>query len=388
MNDEQNGAKRERVAGAIALLSIYLLIGTFLYPGWWHYFFFGGGIFNASFWEDGLSRVFRFLTPVVYFSIAVLTFVLLSGLSTPVGVRTFFAAGWSRFIRFRFINYAAVILATLAVGSIWLTHRRNSEVTFEQLERLGTGLIPKDTAPGASLLAEPTTFLYVDQNAVEALYGQYEPDLIVASAKSAIEDSTEIKAGTSIEEFLKTEIGRKTLAQEEMEYKAIEKKPERKLKELLPYLYSRKLIHQFDNQPVSSSEEARSLSSAVDLLKEYGIPIDPKKLAAARDRILAQQLSKLEEDLRQLQGLVVIQGDWAVQNVGDQYRFTRPFVDNISHSATASFEIPKAQFSQGNKASIDKLGGGTLRLRLFGNVLTGLSNGSRSVTVNPTALFQ
>jgi len=385
MDDDKIDTKREAVAGTVALLSIYLLVGTSLYPGWWHYFFFRGGVFSLPFLEDGISRIFRFLTPVVYFGVAVLVFVYLIGFSTPTRVRAFFAAVWSRFIRLRFINYFAAVLVILAVGSIWLTRGRDSEITLEQLESLRT---PKDAAPGNSPLAEPTTFLYVEQNAVEALYGQYEPDLIVASAKSAIEDSTEIKAGASIEEFLRTEIGRKTLAQKEMEYKAIEKKPERKLKELLPYLYSRKLIHQFDNQPASSSEEAKSLSSAVDLVKAYGIPIDPKKLAAARDRLLVQQLSKLEEDLRQLQGLVLIQGDWAVQNVGDQYRFTRPFVDNISHSATASFEIPKAQFSQGNRVIIDKLGGGTMRLRLFGNVLTGLSDGSRSVTVNPTALFQ
>jgi hypothetical protein len=387
MGDEKTNTKREIVAAAVALLSIYLLVGTSPLSRVVEPLFFSGGIVSISFWEDGISQVFGFLMPIAYFSIAVLILIYLSGFSTPTGVRAFFSEGWSRLIQFRFINYTAAVLAILAMSSIWLTHGRDSEITLAQLETL-EGLIPKDAAPGTSPLAEPTTFLYVDQNAVEALYGQYEPDLIIASAKSAIEDSTEIKAGTSIEEFLKTEIGRKSLAQKEMEYKAIDKKPERKLKELLPYLYSRKLIHQFDNQPASSSEEAKSLSSAVDLLKAYGIPIDPKKLAAARDRLLAQQLSKLEEDLRQLQGLVLIQGDWAVQNIGDQYRFTRPFVDNISHSAMASFEIPKAQFSQGNKLIIDKLGTGTLRLRLFGNVLTGLSDGSRSVTVNPTALFQ
>jgi hypothetical protein len=340
---------------------------------------------SFAYWQAGLIAFYNeTLVPTIYLIIAVLVLLYLAGFATPTSIRNLCVTGWSRATGSSWLKYVAGALVLLTAGSVFLLYRE-SVLTPEHIDYSRIKLIAP--VESASPLTEPTTFLYVDNAAIETLYGQYEPDLILASAKSAMEDSTEIKAGMSIENFLHTEIGRKVLAQKELEYKLIDKKPERKLKELLPYLYAKKLVHQFDNQ-LSSSDEVKNLDTAVGLFKQHDISVDSRKLATVRDRLLSRQVDKLEEDLRQLQGLVLIQGDWIVQSVSDQYRFTRPFVDNISHSAIAEFQVSKAQFSKGHRKIIDSLGTRTLRLRLFGNVLTGLSNSTRAVTVNPTALFQ
>jgi hypothetical protein len=214
----------------------------------------------------------------------------------------------------------------------------------------------------------PTTFLYIDNDAIEKLSGQYEPELVPETVVAEIKSSSDIKAGVSVEDFLKTEVGHSEFQRKMTEYKKVAQSPGRKLKDLLPYLAQHQLMQRFWGT-ISDPQEVILLDQAELTLQEQGIAVDRKQLAAARERILAAQLSNLEGKLRDLQGLVLVEGEWSVQSRGDRYVFSKPFVEVVTHSSLAEFTVKKSDLAPGYEAIIDGNRGKTITCVCSGTFL-------------------
>ena len=188
-----------------------------------------------------------------------------------------------------------------------------------------------------------------------------------------------------MEDFLKTEVGHSEFQRKMTEYKRVAQSPGRKLKDLLPYLAKHQLMRRFWGT-ISDPPEVTLLDQAELTLQRKGIAVDKKQLAAARERLLAEQLRKLEDELKNLQGLVLIEGEWSVQARGDRYVFTKPFVENVTHSSVAEFTVKKSDLAPGYEAIIDGNRGKSIHLRLFGNVLVGTSEAG-TILIEPEGLF-
>jgi hypothetical protein len=201
-----------------------------------------------------------------------------------------------------------------------------------------------------------------------------------------IEQSTEISGGIH-SSFITTDAGQKELNKRITEYRATPKNSERKLKDLIRYLNDRTLLLMFrDVQP--KSEELGRLDEATQLLSQrYGIGTDTEKLKIARDRLLAEELRFVENQLRDLRGLTLVEGEWSVESQPDAFILRHSFVENVSTSPVCEIKLPKKGVNTQYKDVLETTGNKTFRLTAFGNVLIGLTENSRTISLNPTAIF-
>jgi hypothetical protein len=171
------------------------------------------------------------------------------------------------------------------------------------------------------------------------------------------------------------------------EYKSHAKTSERKLKDLLDYLLATNFVKRYQDLQ-TTSEDIKKLDAAVILLStQYGLVVDTGQLTKVRDQLLSQEILKLKIELKQLRGLVLIQGDWSVEAQQDAYIFKRAFVENVSDPLVCELKVKKTDISPENRVVIEDLKGKKIRASVFGNVIVGISEETRTVTVNPMAVF-
>lgn len=362
---------------AVLLLSLIFLIGIVTYPEWWTGFLFGGGFRDLSSWrDDGLDALQQVAIAVVVFA-ALLGLLHVLRIFRLQELRSLLQLVVTSPIADRSVTFLTlgVFVAIAAIVGTMV----DRAIPARKIVTGGYSITVND--PGLT----PTTFLYIDNDAVEKLSGQYEPDLVPETVVAEIKSSSDIKAGVSVEDFLKTEVGQSEFQRKMTEYKKVAQSPGRKLKDLLPYLAQHQIMRRFWGT-IRDPPEITRLDQAELTLQGQGIAVDRKQLAAARERLLAEQLRKLEDELKDLQGLVLIEGAWSVEARGDRYVFTKPFVENVTHSSLAEFTVKKSDLAAGYEAIIDRNRGKTLHLRLFGNILVGTSDAG-TILIEPEGLF-
>jgi hypothetical protein len=171
------------------------------------------------------------------------------------------------------------------------------------------------------------------------------------------------------------------------EYHQTPKNNERKLKDLVKYLFDKKLIKRYRNLRIES-EDIRSLDEATQLLTgKFNLQIDQKQLRLLRDRLLSQEMQRLLTELHQLRGMILVEGDWSIDIQPESYVFRRPFVENVTNPPLCEIKLRKNDISTQYKDIIEGLKGSPMRLSILGNVITGISGDSRIVLLNPIAVF-
>jgi hypothetical protein len=235
-------------------------------------------------------------------------------------------------------------------------------------------------------LSDPTSFAYIDTQEVESLYGQNEPDLVPALVRNRIEFSTHLDAETSIDDFLKTKAGIAQAKEEETELRETEKNPQRKLRDLIRFLYDEGKLKRYGHQRWKS-EDLQKLEDATAMLSKYGVIADPKKLRAVRDRLLYEEVQRLDDELSVLHGLVLVDADWTVEVTPDSYTFRAPVVEQISKPLFFETRIRNAELTPKTQDIIGSLRTRPIRLTVFGNVIAGASPEDRSVHIAPIAVF-
>jgi hypothetical protein len=359
-------------------LSVVLLIGIFLYHEWWSGFLYGGGFRDLSWWIDGGVDALQQIAVGLVTLAALLALMHVLRLARLQEVRALL----QRVIGSPRAGDLITLLTLAIFVAIAITVGAMSE-GFWPSPKSATGSFAMTVSDPA---LTSTTFLYIDREAVEKLSGQYEPELVPELVVSEIKSSSDVKVGVSVEDYLKTEVGKTEFQRRLTQYKELAKTPERKLKDLLPYLAQKHLMERFWGT-LSNPVEFSKLDVASATLRGQGIQVDERLLAAAREKLLAEQLHELEEKLRNLQGLVLIEGEWSVQGRGDRYVFMKPIVENVTHSSLAQFTVKRSDLTQGYEAMIEGSKGRTLHLRLFGNVLIGTADVPGTILIQPEGLF-
>ena len=284
----------------------------------------------------------------------------------------------------RVVRLLVVIIIIYSLATIDSRIEEVERQTRLEIEELSRGLARKPENPP---LAGPTSFIFLSSQNVDSLYGQYEPELIPATIIDEMQKSNQLKGSIKVDEYLTTEVGRNDLQRRVTEYKGVSKNSERKLKDLLQYLLTTAFLKRYQDLQASSIEIS-NLNNAVRLLgTQYGLVINNDQLTRVRDQLLSQEILKLKAELKQLRGLVLVEGDWSVETQQDAYIFRRSFIENVSESLNCELKLKKSDISPENRAIIEDLKTKKIRASVFGNVIVGISDETRTVTVNPMAVF-
>src|SRR5579863_1574767 len=327
---------RRIVGVVVSAVLIWCAIGVVVYPEWWYRLIFESNYKDAGYWAQGnyaaFLNAFNYLLPIALTVCAVLALVRTSvperleaagrGLASWVVSQKGFAfvAG----------GLLSVFVAGLLTAGIRSADSRQMMDQLHKSQRDLQAMLDKQKAsPEEPPLSDPTSFAYIDTQEVESLYGQNEPDLVPALVRKRIEFSTHLDAETSVDEFLKTKAGMTQAKQEETELRETEKNPQRKLRDLIRFLFDQGKLKRYGHQRWKS-EDMQKLEDATAMLSKYGVIADPKKLQAVRDRLLYEEVQRLDNELSVLHGLVLVDADWTVEATQDAYRFRAPVVEQIS----------------------------------------------------------
>jgi len=153
------------------------------------------------------------------------------------------------------------------------------------------------------------------------------------------------------------------------------------------YLTEKSLLNRF-NGLEPRSDELKNLDQATHLLtSRYGIVINDRKLRSLRDSLLSEEIATLEKRLASLKGIILVEGDWVVQSVGDGYRLRSPFVENVTNPAICEVKLHRDEVPTRARDVLDSMNGKPIRMSMLGNVVVGLSESSRTVQVTPIAAY-
>ena len=380
-------------AGLVAILT-WCAIGSVIYPEWWYRLVWEANYKEPSYWAEG-NYAALWNTVTYFLPIALTVFAILALSRTPLPERIEL---WNR----RFASWLAspkgvlatscILLAIFAVG-IGTSGVRSAD-SRQAMDRLAKSqkdlqaMLDKQKAVSdeAPPLSDPTSFAYIDPQEVESLYGQNEPDLVPALVRERIETSSHLTAGFSIDEYLKTDAGVERAKHEETELRETEKNPQRKLRDLIRFLYDENKLKRYGHQRWKSAD-LQKLEDATALLSKYGVVADAKKLRSVRDRLLSEEVQRLDDELSVLHGLVLVEADWTVETTSDSYIFRAPVVEHISKPLYFETRIRNAGLTAKTRDVIETLKTRPIRLSVFGNVISGASPDDRSVHIAPIAAF-
>jgi hypothetical protein len=368
------------------VLLLYVLIGIwYVDPEWWRTFVFEGGALDLSHWNTGLEYVNANL---VGFFVVVLVLGFIGFMMLPTSLRTATRSFLRKLIDGTGGRIIRVLLVVMIIFSLFTVDSRIAEIERQkhlELEQLQRELARQGV--GNPPLAGPTSFIFFSSQNIDSLYGQYEPELIPATIIDEMQKSNEVKAGVKLDEYLTTELGKSELKRRMTEYKRISKSSERKLKDLLQYLLTTNFIKRYQDLQ-TTSDDIKKLDDAVSLLgTQYGLVVDKSQLTKVRDQLLSQEILKLKTELKQLRGLVLIEGDWSVETQQDSYVFMRAFIENVTEPLNCELKLKKTDISPENREIIEDLKDKRIRASVFGNVIVGISDQTKTVTVNPMAVF-
>lgn len=377
----------------LAFVLLYAIVGTLTHPAWWHGFLFEGGVFTSEYWNEGFGYVgSHYFVPFLLIMVLMVFVYLLISLSMRMKIASIWKSVKKAMSGRTGVYVHIMLIAALAIA-LWATRAssENERLMLMELaaarERTAKDSLDHLHNSDREPLTEPTSFLFLSKENIDSLYGQYEPDLIPSSIIEEIKKSRDFKGSVGIEDFLKSEAGKNELQSRLTEYRQSTKNTERKTKDLLRYLLEKSAVKRYKNI-ATTSDDIKKLDESIEFLKSnYDLSVDLKQLTIVRDRLLSKEIQRLMAELKDLHGLVLIEGDWIIETQSDVYSLRRPFVDNITDSPFSEAKIRKSDISAQNKEMIESLKGQRMRLSLFGNVITGMSGDSRTVRVNPFALF-
>jgi hypothetical protein len=373
-------------------VAIWCAVGVVVYPEWWYGLVFDGKYRLPSYWGEGnliaMYNTISFFFPALFTIWAILSFSnsntssRLQKLNQRV-VKALSGKTW---------YFGAVIALGIvfAVGLYFTGPRtkqmRDLQTSLEKSTRELKETLEKIKTTEVPPLSDPTSFAYIDTAEVESLYGQNEPELLPTLVKKKIEDSRKGDASVMAGEYFKTDIGLSEVRSEEQELKATEKNPQRKLKDLIDFLYEQKKLRRYGLEQ-TKPEELKKLDDATSLLSRYGVVSNETKLRSVRDRLFSEELNRLENELSTLHGLVLVDGDWTVARTNGGYVFRAPVIEHISSPLSFEFRLNDNDMQPKTKEIIETFKSRPIRLTAFGNVIAGASASDQNVRIVPVAVY-
>jgi hypothetical protein len=377
---------------------LFVAIGSFIFPAWWWYFLFEGGFASNEIWYWGISYICRvFLLPLL----VICTFLYLEPILLKQESIGLLVKKWSNrvesFVSKRDRYIVLFLIAVLAVSLITLDVRSKSS-------RLGyTTRLPSRQNITEVPLERPSRFIFLSEKVITSLYKQREGDLAIAKVTEEVQASKNLKGEVKLAEVLKTDAEKSEAEKKITEYQATRKSPEQQLKDLVGFLYkggaipvygqsrSVKSVSEETSRSSVEKSENQKLEDALKFLERYDLSVDQEKLERLRSRLLAREIQNLESSLREVQGQILVIGNWLISFKDDSYIFSRSFIEKVLDSPICEFKLPKGTIIPESKSIINNVMSSdknrVIKLGIFGSVTSGVTGGSKKVLLDPIAVY-
>jgi hypothetical protein len=384
----------------LVLSTVWCLVGSLWFPVWWYDAIFRGDLFDGSYLLYGINYL-QNDQPGLLVLLAIVLVVLIA------------LAYWKRALLERLFQPKRSLIVATCFGTIilifailnftehgqmffrWRNFDAQGSLAYSNalldavIEETGSNQAPREFTP-------PIVFRYLDDKALEGLYGEIEPALVEEERKVSTESGKKVegKVKLGVESVASAEgsAGSDTKQELSSSFKRTSGSPERRALELINYcLKSRRLIYYSTSDAwyldISVREARQKLFAYHDEKPKH----DPTLIAAGNssDPVVTKEPSDeakakqnrwdqiLNEELEKLGGLVLVDGTFDVIRTDKGIDITHHF-SNSPHRVSFKADISSITDNTSWKS-------GT-RLRVLGYVLRPLGKDG-TVWLQPIAIF-
>ena len=354
---------------SIAVLGIYVLVGSCIFPLWWYELAWGEDP-KLIYVIEGLG-----ILADQYFPLAMAT--LIAFTLAVVSIFVFKQRILPLVDRFGGIIAFCFLMAIMGDAVVLYHTQRSAGLSLFQLaqamQTLENAIRNEHAASAPPTIEPPVYFYYLNTAQVEALYSQVQPEL--QEKERVVSGSTSVKGKAGLSPGpLGLEIEGARGNESKSTFARTDSSPERRCLLVMQYVrqnhpekyytswgvwFSTNLLAEFDLQ------RKASVGRPIDLSKiPYEAPFGstgPDKGGDAAQQKVKKWAEELKNELRTLKGLVFVDGAFGVSQQGEEVVLTEEFCKQPFHVAFRA-RVPK-------KSIEPPLLGKSLRLRVFGNVL-------------------
>jgi hypothetical protein len=400
-------SSNRRIKLIVVSTLLFIVVGSFIFPMWWFFFLFKGGFSTSSSWYGGISSICKMaLIPLLvactflYVEPLILKRRLIGkSLSNFFDRFTIFVLEKDKFIVSFLVATLVASLLTLDNRSLQTRNEYDARI-LSQYDRTETIKTP---------LEQPSRFIFLATKVIDSLYKQREESLAIAKVTEEVQASKNIKGAVQFSEVFKTDAEKSEAQKRITEYQANKKAPEQQVKDLVGYLYKtgsmrsymstytklipeqRFYVLEDGTRRVPEKSENEKINDSIQLLEKYGLDVDQEKLKKIRSRLMAREIQVIESDLRNIQGQILVIGDWSIQLKNDFYIFKRAFIDKVSDSPICEFKLAKSSITAESKSVIEDIvssnKNAAAKLGVFGTVTSSVTGKSGKVNLDPIAVY-
>jgi len=348
---------RRTIAFVVAVLTVWVIIGSVWFPGWWSAAIFGGLLFNGPYWSFALE--YLFVSEVwLMFGLAGLG---LAAVAAGVLLPKVFA----RF--FKVVDrWAILIVAICAFGllvDIRFLYRSAEEWPARYFQEAFGMQNEHPLSPPEKILA-PVDFYYLDPGRIADIYSEIEPALTeekrTLSTERKLENSAGVDGGGVT---LKAEASKR--GEETSEFKRSDLTAARKCLDLMRFTLRSGLSHYY------TSIFDFYTTRGTDRWGGFSVPKTQEELAK-------QMLVAREYFRQEAKGWVIVDGEFHISRVNGNTLFEEEFAPPPGR-IVFRFKLPaqadSALYRDGNS------------IRVFGDVIQPLDKNG-VVEIYPLAVFQ
>lgn len=313
-----NKSKIITLSRIIFFIVAWASLGTLLFPSWWRGFFFEGGIFNPLYWLEGpykfisslfVSRAFTFGNNRFYVRPKIFTFL-------PTIILYFIVSALAVLFALR-INRSG-IRNVFSISSSFPGWKALIPLVISLFFAVGLLIQPEDTSSAISTSKEknaylnpPIDFIYIDSEKINSLFTQILPNLVIE--KVLLEGAKDVgsKAQLGVENLAAVEINYTRLDKQTVALKSVNNTPDRQAVELLNFIIRNNRVKRYEHIQFQS-DFINKLETAKALLNNSNIQVDEKNFLKARDKGLIAHITKAREEIENLQGLILVSGNYQI----------------------------------------------------------------------------
>jgi hypothetical protein len=361
----------------------YLAMGSIAFPEWFHSLLWDKGVVKAGYWKFGLRYWTDdhpgLLMVGVFAAIAIVTIV--TRYRQPVFVFV------DRFANILLVATGAGIIITAVLVKEYANPFPFFDADLGQVDVFTSALKQFQllVLPAHSI-ESPIDFHYLEAERVTALFNQIEPELV--------EQQRVVNRGTNVTGKLgvssgpvEAEVGGSKQDSSSSTYQHISSSPQRQCVELMNFLISQNKVKYYTSaedwfKQSASMEFQHTFEQILDQARSEKTDQTPPRNKTNAELVADMQnyQDKLLAELKALQGLVIVDGEFAIgQAQQDHLTLSEKFSEKpvrIVFQAIAPVSIESSRLMPGNK----------FKLRVFGTVLHSLDD-TGGVEIRPIAVF-
>jgi hypothetical protein len=372
-------------------LTLWFVIGTLWFPFWWYGAVFTG---HSSVWES-VTEGFSLLWENFRFQLIVIILMVVLGFAAIVKFRSYLTSFTKRYlwpiIACCMFAILVDVLALNATQRPYLMDNDKIQTMLAQsqallslvVDRVGNGQAPLQ-------IAKPVDFMYFDSKKIRDLYAQIQPSLVEKTRKVSStakgHAGVEAKIGKDGVGSLGADASHDDEREQTSELEKSEANAASEALDVINYCLENHRVSFYSTEEswrVAYTLRANALKRASQIYAGSGnLPGGPKideviDQGDAQKQIIEDSNKELKDELTKLADLILIDGIFEEQQVGNSTRLVQHFSKGL-HKVDFIAEMP-------HDSSFKKLGSGG-RLRVFGRINHPLDAQS-VISIQPIAIF-